>query len=816
MENYLNNVYLTDKITKKTALIADYPVTLINAPTGYGKSTVIKEYAAKSSAIFLWINVANSSKELFWADFCDKISDIDKDAGEKLMVAGRPQNESGIFKIRSLIKNMSVNEPTYLVIDNYQRVEDENFNILIHILSDVACANMHFVFITQKYDEGSLDSDALLHIGMEDLKYSAEDIVSLFSAHNLSVSPEDAAKLYDYSEGWIAAICLQMVSFADKGNFDELDRIEELAEKTVCSKLNNAEKTALLTLSVPDYFTLKEAVDVFDNGMGTDEMEAFLGGLFFVRFERNERRYYIHNIILEYLRNEFHRLSEEESRDILVKIAAIYIHRGDYISSYKVFYETGEWEAIYSTRPAFSNIYPHLSAENKNFFIALAANCPKEVREKYPYFSIIMCLVLFVYNEKQRLTNNIMNIVYSIEDNDTLSDDEKNRLFEMVYFVRGYTSFNDIAVMNKFFDKALEYGDSSVIDLTRDVSYTFGCPSVFHIFHREDEDAMDETVLIDKMLLQYYKLSEGHGKGSGALFKAELLYNTGDFVGAETLCHKALYMADSRGQKCIALGALLLLARLSVHEGDYDALMENVEVFRKKAGEPRFADMIDLCEGYIYSLIGNNDRIAPWLTDYNSIENRLNLVTISYANIIYGKYLFAKEQYQKLLGISSQFLGVASLYQSAMAQIYTYIYIAMCNYALGNKEKAVRMNTEAIRIAFKDNIIMPFVENLDYYEEVFEEINYMYDFRSFIKKIKSVHKKYSQGSRALKKNAHNKENFGLTQRELEVAMLAAKRLSNKEIAEQLFIAESTVKSNMKIVFSKLGINSRTELSNFFK
>jgi len=37
----------------------------------------------------------------------------------------------------------------------------------------------------------------------------------------------------------------------------------------------------------------------------------------------------------------------------------------------------------------------------------------------------------------------------------------------------------------------------------------------------------------------------------------------------------------------------------------------------------------------------------------------------------------------------------------------------------------------------------------------------------------------------------------------------------KEIAEKLFIAESTVKSNMKTIFSKLGISSRSDLTKFF-
>ena len=38
---------------------------------------------------------------------------------------------------------------------------------------------------------------------------------------------------------------------------------------------------------------------------------------------------------------------------------------------------------------------------------------------------------------------------------------------------------------------------------------------------------------------------------------------------------------------------------------------------------------------------------------------------------------------------------------------------------------------------------------------------------------------------------------------------------NKEIANQLFIAESTVKSNLKLVFNKLGISSRSQLQDLF-
>lgn len=51
----------------------------------------------------------------------------------------------------------------------------------------------------------------------------------------------------------------------------------------------------------------------------------------------------------------------------------------------------------------------------------------------------------------------------------------------------------------------------------------------------------------------------------------------------------------------------------------------------------------------------------------------------------------------------------------------------------------------------------------------------------------------------------------LTPQELEVAGLAAKGLSNPQIASRLFLSARTVSSHLYRVFPKLGITSRGEL-----
>ena len=52
--------------------------------------------------------------------------------------------------------------------------------------------------------------------------------------------------------------------------------------------------------------------------------------------------------------------------------------------------------------------------------------------------------------------------------------------------------------------------------------------------------------------------------------------------------------------------------------------------------------------------------------------------------------------------------------------------------------------------------------------------------------------------------------LGITPRELEVLELIAQGLSNKEIAERVFVSENTVKTHLSRVFDKLGARRRTQ------
>lgn len=121
---------------------------------------------------------------------------------------------------------------------------------------------------------------------------------------------------------------------------------------------------------------------------------------------------------------------------------------------------------------------------------------------------------------------------------------------------------------------------------------------------------------------------------------------------------------------------------------------------------------------------------------------------------------------------------------------------------LGKHDEARELLARAISDAEADDFVMPFAENFRYLRPLLSERLHS-DFTARISELGEAME------RRLNKNARPAALAALTERECETVGLMAQRLSNREIAERLYLSEGSVKQYVKQIYSKLHIEGNT-------
>ena len=185
-------------------------------------------------------------------------------------------------------------------------------------------------------------------------------------------------------------------------------------------------------------------------------------------------------------------------------------------------------------------------------------------------------------------------------------------------------------------------------------------------------------------------------------------------------------------------------------------------------------------------------------------------------NIIYGRILLINGEFLKIIGNAMHFTSMASIFPNVLALIYTNIYLASANSRIFRETDALDALRRALEMALPDMVYMPFVENCDYIKPLLEKLSCEGFRRDEITKIHELSSTYQKTLDQVKNEHFSECKTFLTGREEEIAKLAAEGYSNREIGKMLFISENTVKTQMKSVFDKLGINSRVLLKQFLQ
>ena len=810
------SLYFSARITTAMGGIFEHPLSIVEAPMGYGKTTAVREYLSKTTAPVLWQVVYDNSLNSFWKGFSRLFARLHEDCSQSLLELDFPSDSVLLQEALRIIEEIELTAQTVLVIDDYHLIETPEVNRLIEFLVLNEITNLHIVLITRFTGLQSREELALkgyLHyIAQATFELEPKEIVAYYETCGIRIKAGEADRLYALTEGWISALYLLMLDFVASGSYTPETNIYKLIEKAIYAPLSAEIKEFLLTMCIFDSFTSEQAAHMWGKEDTGELLAEITNKNAFVKYDGRTRTYYAHNIFTGFLKEALARKAARHRQDLYQKAAQWHLKTGGYPAARRYFYECGD----------FDNLLVALEADDSNDFTAVnkellkkyLAECPDEVKARHHYAMLKYALHLFVHNEAALLRRTCQEFSRSLQTDASLEAGLRDRLLGEFELLLSFTAYNDLRKMVAHHRKAWELlGRPTSIYNTR-TNWTFGSPSVLYLYYRESGRLEEHIGELKEALSFYTRLTDGHGSGAEHVMEAERYFNMGDFVNTEIFVHKAIYCARSKAQTIIITCAVFLQMRLAFIKGDYSGIVDMLEKMRSDiTNEKQYLVLqtADMCEGYIHALLQQTQKIPDWITEGAITSGRMIYPVFGMFNIIYGRVLLNNKEYPKLLGSAEHFLGIAAVFPNLLGLIYTYIYLAAANKKIFKEAEALANLKQALVIALPDKLYMPFAENGDYIKSLLEQLYEDGFHREGIAQILALHAVHRKAAERIISDHFSGAPPRLTGRELEIARLAAAGITNKEIGARLYISENTVKKQLKSIFEKLGVNSRALL-----
>lgn len=809
------SLYISNRITESMDRILNYPLTIVEAPMGYGKTTAVNEYLNNAGVNVLWQRVYDSSTSSFWNGFGRLFRELDDDRSQSLVQLGFPDDGISVQEALHLIEDIELQVPTVLVIDDYYLIDSPEVNRFIELLAENEMDNLHIVLTVrftklQRLEELMLKG-YLYHITKETLEFMPEEITAYYKACGIKIKESEAYQLHSVTEGWISALYLLMLEYISQGSYTPAESIYKLIEKAVYTHLSDEIKEFFLNMCIFKSFTYDQAVHMWGQENAADILTEITNKNAFVTYDGNIKNYHMHKILTGFLQDELTRKDIRYQQDLYRKAAQWYLQDEDYIAARHYYYKCGDFDSILL---ALEKDESNSFTGDKELLIKHMEECPEEVKFRHPRALLKYAMHLFVHNELELFGKVCGEFSHNIETDDSLNDELRNQLRGELEVMISFSAYNDANKMAAHHRKAWELLQQLTSVTSNKANWTFGSPSVLYMLYRESGKLEEHVKDLKEDMIYYYLLTDGQGSGAEYVMEAERYFNLGDFDNAEISVHKALYKAQAKMQASITLCAEYLQIRLAFMKGDFTRMFEILYKMRQNMTskkEYHFLHTVEMCEGSIYANLNLKHKIPNRLLDVDLTNIRLRFPAMAAFNIMYGRVLLIKEEYLKLIGSAEYFISIASFFPNLLGLIYTYIYLAAANHQIFREDEALSNLKQALAIALPDKVYMPFVENCDYIEPHLEKLAGEGQYREDIARILAIYETYREYKEQIITDYFTEKKPKLTKREMEIAHLAAAGITNNEIGKQLYISANTVKMALKSIYAKLSVNNRTLL-----
>ncbi len=318
-----------------------YRLLLLAAPAGYGKSTLLVQWARASRMQVAWFSIDAEDNDFarFFRYLLAAWAQVEPSVTQSrlgLLLGSIDPDHDAVLTAWLNVAN-DVSQHTVFVLDDYHLIEDPAIHRAVEFLLDHLPPRLHVVLAARGEPPLPLARyrarQQLLDIGIQDLRLQPDEAADLLARMNIHLAPHEAANLHAQVEGWAAG--LQLAALALQQRLTETDSlvvggrqrfIADYLSQEVLAHLPDAVQRFLLQTSILDRLggPLCESV-TGEPGAQTMLEQVERAGLFLLPLDDSRGWFRYHPIFADFLQQELHRRYPHEVVPLHRKAARWYL-----------------------------------------------------------------------------------------------------------------------------------------------------------------------------------------------------------------------------------------------------------------------------------------------------------------------------------------------------------------------------------------------------------------------------------------------------------------------------------------------------------
>jgi LuxR family maltose regulon positive regulatory protein len=867
-----------------------HKLTLISAPAGYGKTTLLSAWWAASESsdrALAWLSLDEGDNDpaRFWTYVICALQSLQPDLGQEalsqLQAPQPPPLEGLLTQLLNQIAETFPPSPSspqlILLLDDYHVIETPAIHEALTFLVDHLPPQLHLFIATRADPTLPLPRlrarGQLTEIRAADLRFTAEEAAAFLNqTMGLDLTVADVAILESRTEGWIAG--LQLVALSMRSSEDPSDFIAELTGSDrfildylaaeVLRQQPASRQGFLLRTSILDRLCGPLCDAVLNNDEpGSSQRtlkELDAENLFIVPLDNERRWYRYHRLFADFLRSRLHLIHPDRVSTLHRRAAAWY--EGRDLDAEAIEHALQGRDLDRAARLIEGTTHALLMRGEVTTLLNWLEQLPLDLVRSRPRLSVSAAEALTVAGQLDQVEMYLSWAEEGLREYPAPTDTVQGQ----IYALRAYIAFfrGDVLHAARLARQAYALLPEDDAFLRSVASWFVGLTQLFGRDITAADEALTEsidlgtaagsplTTLLSIFVQGHLEILRGHLHQAEALFHQgqrqvepegappdvvlssaspalSLVYQGlgnlhrewNDLETAERYLNHGIVLAQRWGNGEVLVDTYALLARVKRAQGEpdlaEDALRRAEAVVEAGQVSPLTGRQVRAFRARFWVMEGNLDAAASWAAAWeqaarlpDDVQSALFLRWIEESAMV--QLLLAQRKFDAALDVLNRLIQRAETSEWGGILIELLALQALALKGKGEIHQALVVLDRALALGEPEGYVRTFVDLGAEMAHLLRQATGRGVGGSYARQLLgTIEAELDQLFAAPSASAAAEALIEpLTDREHEVLRLIAAGLTNQQIAEELVIAHSTVKTHINNLYGKLDVSRRTQ------